>query len=188
MDSSPSSPNQSNQSSPFNSPSSSSSYLSDDLSDDFNHNSSDQSDSIKILTKSNLLQKQEKQITTLQNITKLPKQTIKILLINYKWNNDLLLEDYLVNAGLLVGLINNNTLINNNNNNEITYCEICCDDITSYVGVCHFYCVSCYKSYLTNKITEGQENIQVIISYVLLIIIINTNYNTINIKLLIIIK
>ncbi|MCQ2821419.1 MAG: E3 ubiquitin protein ligase [archaeon] len=121
-----------------------------------------QSDEPEFLQNDEFERKREEQINSFIEFSSLPHDEAELVLINFNWNLDKLMEVWFdssdkikIDSGILRSRISKEKTKSAENQRE---CLICYDDLntSNKVGLkCgHFFCLSCYKDYLKAKIKE----------------------------------
>lgn len=104
-------------------------------------------------------------LTELNGITGISKTVLRVLLNQFKWDKDRLLEKYYDSPRKLfqdANIFFTETASGELPTADEVTCEICCDDVERQhiVGnICsHFFCKDCYKQYAHIKITSDGES------------------------------
>ncbi|KAJ2832831.1 hypothetical protein GGI24_001080 [Coemansia furcata] len=112
---------------------------------------------------SELQNRQEEMVNDLEPLLAVSRESTALLLRSYEWKTESLVEDYLADSDKVLtktGVHAHPPLPSIEKGDEDFTCEICycsgADEL--YMGlVCgHRFCTSCYETYLTIKIQEGE--------------------------------
>ncbi|KAJ2833148.1 hypothetical protein GGI24_000956 [Coemansia furcata] len=113
---------------------------------------------------SELQNRQEEMVNDLEPLLAVSRESTALLLRSYEWKTESLVEDYLADSDKVLtktGVHAHPPLPSIEKGDEDFTCEICycsgADEL--YMGlVCgHRFCTSCYETYLTIKIQEGES-------------------------------
>jgi ariadne-1 len=134
---------------------------------DFEEEDGKISSNYKCLLPADILTEQTDLIKKIAELFSVPTQTAKLLLINFKWNSDLLTEKFYDNEEKLYS---DSGIPNPNKKKKLgplvsskTYeCTICLEDFKidaiERIQCGHLFCKSCWKEYLTVTIYSGKVN------------------------------
>ncbi|KAJ1825348.1 hypothetical protein IWW57_002017 [Coemansia sp. S610] len=108
--------------------------------------------------------RQEEMVTDLEPLLAVSRSSTDLLLRSYQWKTETLVEDYLADPDKVLsktGVHAHPPVPSIESGDEEFACEICYGSGADeqYMGlVCgHRFCTSCYETYLTIKITEGDS-------------------------------
>ncbi|KAK9377523.1 uncharacterized protein V1513DRAFT_422787 [Lipomyces chichibuensis] len=122
----------------------------------------------EVLSTADIQQRQDSQIGQVAGILGLSRESVMVLLLYFKWNNDRLLEQYTEDPE---GVLKKAGISADDDSNKKEYkimtidgfmCDICCEDrqgLKTFALECdHRFCFDCYKQYLTQKIVDEGES------------------------------
>ncbi|KAF1767530.1 hypothetical protein GCK72_007489 [Caenorhabditis remanei] len=114
----------------------------------------------QILDREGLKSDMEEVITSVQETIQVTEGVCRILLQNHKWNQEALIDKFYDSADLETFLSAANIPLQTPSSAD-GECDICCD-MAPLTGLscAHLACSQCWKAYITEKIKEGQSEIE----------------------------
>lgn len=119
----------------------------------------------RIITREDLETEMKETISDVQSVLQVDLGICRILLHKFKWNKDSLMERYYENPDTKAFLIESQVIPKVTekiqNEGEEAECDICCDLVhLSGLACNHRACDTCWITYLTDKIKDGQSEIE----------------------------
>ncbi|KAJ2812397.1 hypothetical protein H4S07_001431 [Coemansia furcata] len=113
---------------------------------------------------SELQNRQEEMVNDLEPLLAVSRESTALLLRSYEWKTESLVEDYLADSDKVLtktGVHAHPSLPSIETGDEDFTCEICycsgSDELHMGLVCGHRFCTSCYETYLTIKIQEGES-------------------------------
>lgn len=119
------------------------------------------------LTTGDIFERMIQRVNHLQPILSIPAEDILLLMQQYDWNEERLLEDWteraddlLIKAGLKTSdkaTVSSDSNVRGNRRRDNFTCMVCCDDKReTFAMECgHEYCIDCYRHYIQDHLNQG---------------------------------
>ncbi|PIC42084.1 hypothetical protein B9Z55_009275 [Caenorhabditis nigoni] len=129
-------------------------------------------DELQVMKFEDLEEEMKVAIADLQDVLEVSPDICRVLLQKFKWNKDALLDRFYESSDAVSFLIDAHVLPSRSvSESEEEECQICCMEGRLTGPACnHKACTECWKAYVTEKIKEGQSEIECMTSNCKLII------------------